>query len=374
MKRNLKTGYIVVVFLLLLAGLAGTAHATVSITNPSSCPAPPPLTSGNVGVSYTQYTFVAVGAGGTPAWSVVSGLPPGLTLSSGGVLSGTPTTVGTYTFPVTVAKEVGGLGLASCSCTVVVIGSGCNFDGTNIGVISFGNIDPSSAGPINNIITTPVNFKCASGTTYTITYTSAQTLSGTKNSIPFTLSLAAGDTSNSSTTDISLLTTASQILAANYQNAYAETDNSTTNVTINWTGNTGSPIYATVNAGGTVLNTCAVTGSPALNFGTLDAATNAGGATATVTSPSIVCTMGDPVNVTSNGGLNYSGTPRLTSGSYYINYNFSFAGSFLGAGATMNIGGNGTGNLNMGATIPAGALDNAPAGTYTDTITLTISY
>jgi spore coat protein U-like protein len=218
-----------------------------------------------------------------------------------------------------------------------------------------------------------VDFLCASGTTYTVTYSPAQTLSGTKNSIPFTLSLAAGGTSG--TSNIPLLTTTSQIFAANYQNAYAETDNSATSVIINWIGNTGSPIYATVNASGTVLNVCSVTGSPALNFGTLDAVTNAGGAAATVNPLSIMCTMGCSVTVTSNGGLNYSGTPRLKdSSTNYINYNLGFTSPLSGMGWATDIGVSGAGHLAMNATIPAGALDNVPAGTYSDTITLTITY
>ena len=64
----------------------------------------------------------------------------------------------------------------------------------------------------------------------------------------------------------------------------------------------------------------------------------------------------------------------MGSGTDYINYNFSFTSRLTGAGGTINIGGIGTRLLTMGATIPARALDNAPVGTYTDTITLTISY
>jgi spore coat protein U-like protein len=84
--------------------------------------------------------------------------------------------------------------------------------------------------------------------------------------------------------------------------------------------------------------------------------------------------MGDVITVTNNGGLNYSGTPRMKSGTNYVNYNFNSASSMTGAGRTTNIGGSGTGYLNLGATISAGALDNAPAGAYSDTVTLTISY
>jgi hypothetical protein len=40
------------------------------------------------------------------SWSVTAGaLPPGLTLSAAGVVSGTPTTAGTYPFTVTAAQD-----------------------------------------------------------------------------------------------------------------------------------------------------------------------------------------------------------------------------------------------------------------------------
>lgn len=48
--------------------------------------------------------------GGVPqyGWSIVSGsLPPGLTLSGAGVISGTPTTTGTYSFTAQVADQIG---------------------------------------------------------------------------------------------------------------------------------------------------------------------------------------------------------------------------------------------------------------------------
>ncbi|HXS62251.1 MAG TPA: putative Ig domain-containing protein [Streptosporangiaceae bacterium] len=78
--------------------------------------APPP--SGVVGLAYS-YTLTATG-GTTPyTWAVDSGtLPPGITLGSGGVLSGTPTTAGSSTFVVSVSDANGGV--ATASITLVV--------------------------------------------------------------------------------------------------------------------------------------------------------------------------------------------------------------------------------------------------------------
>lgn len=61
------------------------------------------LPNGPQGQPYGPYTLGTV-SGGTPpyTWSVVSGLPPGLNLSSAGVLSGTPSSGGTFNLTVKV--------------------------------------------------------------------------------------------------------------------------------------------------------------------------------------------------------------------------------------------------------------------------------
>ncbi len=72
-----------------------------TLTGPAS-----PLPGGTVGAAYPTTTFTATGT--TPiTWSVTGTLPPGMTLSSGGVYSGTPTTAGTYSFTVS-ASNAGG--------------------------------------------------------------------------------------------------------------------------------------------------------------------------------------------------------------------------------------------------------------------------
>jgi hypothetical protein len=65
------------------------------------------LPDGTHGVAYTT-TFTATGGPVSPpfVWSLASGpvvsggLPPGLTLSTGGTISGTPTQSGTFDFTV----------------------------------------------------------------------------------------------------------------------------------------------------------------------------------------------------------------------------------------------------------------------------------
>ncbi len=83
--------------------------------------APP---SGSVGTSYL-YQFTVASPGGTLpyTWAFNSdsggSLPPGLSLSSGGSLSGTPTTTGTYTFGIFV-NDSSGNGFGSGTFTVSI--------------------------------------------------------------------------------------------------------------------------------------------------------------------------------------------------------------------------------------------------------------
>jgi hypothetical protein len=86
-----------------------SATKPLSITvNPALVISNAPLQAGRVGEAYSR-TLTA--SGGTPpySWSLASGaLPGGLTLSSGGQITGTPIAAGTYNFAVQVA-DAGGI-------------------------------------------------------------------------------------------------------------------------------------------------------------------------------------------------------------------------------------------------------------------------
>lgn len=80
------------------------------------------LPNGTVGASYSAPIATAGGRAGQPiTWSVSSGtIPPGLSVSNG-VVSGTPTTAGTYAFTI---QAVQGASTSTKSYTIVVSGSG----------------------------------------------------------------------------------------------------------------------------------------------------------------------------------------------------------------------------------------------------------
>jgi hypothetical protein len=92
-----------------MAGSGGNMISGCTVPATSPCPtitiAPPTLPIGKIGVAYSQQ-LTASGGTGSYTFSVVSGtLPAGLTLSSGGLLAGTPTTVGSP--PITIAATDG---------------------------------------------------------------------------------------------------------------------------------------------------------------------------------------------------------------------------------------------------------------------------
>jgi len=104
--------------------VGGTATSVLAITvvSPPLLIATTTLPDGTLTPPATPYSFTFVATGGTPGytWAITSGaLPPGLgTLSVGGVISGTPTTVGTFSFAVKVTDFTAQTATAVVSITI----------------------------------------------------------------------------------------------------------------------------------------------------------------------------------------------------------------------------------------------------------------
>ena len=126
---------------------AGTSNFTVTATDANSCTgskgygvtiapscaaaitlSPASLPGGTVGTAYSQ-TITASGGTAPYSYTVASGTPPpGLILSSAGVLSGTPTTAGTFNFTVTATDANSctgskgyGVTIAPSSCPTIML-------------------------------------------------------------------------------------------------------------------------------------------------------------------------------------------------------------------------------------------------------------
>ncbi len=103
----------------------GLLGFTVNINTPGplviSATPPPPAAVADSGYSYTFTTISPIGGYQPLKWVVTAGaLPPGLTLATNGVLSGTPTTIGSYPFTVTVTDSAPTPSMNSASFTIQI--------------------------------------------------------------------------------------------------------------------------------------------------------------------------------------------------------------------------------------------------------------
>ncbi|RDL47540.1 hypothetical protein BLJAPNOD_05636 [Ensifer sp. M14] len=102
------------------AMLAGFTGGTVHTVTPTIRLTPASLPNPKVGVAYSSTWFTATGGTGPYTFAVTNGtLPAGMTLSAGGVLSGTPTAGGSFpTITVTATDANGGTGTQDYTLTV----------------------------------------------------------------------------------------------------------------------------------------------------------------------------------------------------------------------------------------------------------------
>ncbi|MFD1295586.1 putative Ig domain-containing protein [Lysobacter gummosus] len=92
------------------ANFSGTRAYTLAVAPPTILIAPTTLTNGTVAAAYSQ-TITASGGIAPYTYAISAGaLPAGLSLSSAGVLSGTPTAGGTFNFTVTATGSSTGTG------------------------------------------------------------------------------------------------------------------------------------------------------------------------------------------------------------------------------------------------------------------------
>src|ERR1017187_6785291 len=112
------------------------------------------------GVPITPVTLTASGGAGGPYTFTATGLPAGLSISTSGTISGTPTVSGTFPYTVTITDVNGNKGSISCSVTVNPPPQ-LTCSATNSGEVGV----PFNSGPITVTGgTSPYTFSIGSGT------------------------------------------------------------------------------------------------------------------------------------------------------------------------------------------------------------------
>ena len=105
--------------------VTGSQQFTIKINTPGplliNATPPPPAGVADSGYDYTFTTISPTGGYQPLNWVVTAGaLPPGLTLATNGELSGTPTTIGSYPFTVTVTDSAPTPSVNSASFTIQI--------------------------------------------------------------------------------------------------------------------------------------------------------------------------------------------------------------------------------------------------------------
>ncbi|MGD0731480.1 MAG: putative Ig domain-containing protein, partial [Terracidiphilus sp.] len=99
-------------------GNKGTLNCSITVAPPTTCQSCVTINA-QQGVAITPVTLAGSGGSGSGYTFTATGLPPGLSISSSGTISGTPTSTGTYNYTVTVKDSAGHTGTLNCSVTVV---------------------------------------------------------------------------------------------------------------------------------------------------------------------------------------------------------------------------------------------------------------
>ena len=300
-------------------------------------PAPP---GGEVGVAYSDQLTVT---GGTSpfTWSVSSGsLPPGLTLgASTGLLSGTPTTAGTYSFTVKVTDSSGLTSTEPVTVTIIP-GPSMTFAAPPGGWTNtvYGYTLTESGG------TAPYTWSVSSGSLPAgISLSPAGNLSGTPTATgtsSFTVKVT--DANGQSATQATSITVAAGVSTtfaapptAVVNTAYSYTLTATGGTTpYTWSVNTGTlPAGLTLSSAGVLSGTPTATGSSTFSVNVIDA--NNGIATTSITlvvTASVTFTF--PAPPSGVVGTPYSDT--LTAAGGTTPYTWSISAGTLPAGLTLN--------------------------------------
>jgi hypothetical protein len=377
---------------------AQTKTASLSITVTSSV-TPVQITtsslpSGKTGTSYSS-TLSATG-GTTPYnWSVSSGsLPAGLTLSTSGQISGTPTTAGTSSFTVKVTDSSSPAQTATASLSITITASVTPVQITTSSLTGGQTGTAYSATLSATGGTTPYSWSVSSGSLPAgLTLSTSGQISGTPTSAgtsSFTVKVTdSSSPAQTATASLSITITASvtpvQITTSSLTGgqtgtAYSATLSATGGTTpYSWSISSGSlPAGLTLSASGHISGTPTTAGTSSFTVKVTDSSSPAQTATASL---SITITASiTPVQITTSSlaggqtGTAYSATLSATGGT--TPYSWSVSSGSLPAGLTLSTSGHISGTPTTAGTssFTVKVTDSSsPAQTATASLSITIT-
>jgi hypothetical protein len=311
----------------------GSRAYALNIASPTVSLSPATVPNGTRTVAYSA-TLAASGGTAPYTFAVTAGvLPGGLSLSTGGVLSGTPTAIGSFNFAVTATDSSTGAGpyTASRAYTLVVADAQpvASNSSHTVAYGSSGNVVPlglsgGAAASLN--ITTPAAHGTAVVSGVTIQYTPAAAYAGS-DSFAYIATNASGTSAPATVT----LTVSPPTLVVNPSGPQAATVGSAYTRTFTWSGGAapysslqvqnlpaGLSVTATTVNSVTVSGTPTVAGAVNLSLSAVDSSTGTGpfnGAQTvvlTVGAPTLALTPTTLPNASAYGS--YSQTLAVTGG------------------------------------------------------------
>jgi hypothetical protein len=353
-------------FTVVVSNSAGSVTSSAAILTVNASIPPLQITSSQLpgGTAGSAYTATLSASGGTSpySWSVSSGtLPTGLSLSSSGAISGTPTVAGA--FPFTVAVKDAASASISASLSITVVGlpplqiTTSQLPGGTVGTAYSAMLSASGG-------TSPYSWSVSSGTLPAgLSLSASGTLSGTPTvagSFPFTVAVKdANSTSASASLNIivvglpPLQITTSQLPGGTVGSAYSATLSASGGTSpYSWSVSGGTlPTGLSLSSSGTLSGTPTVAGAFPFTVAVKDAAS--GSASANLSLPVVGL---PPLQITSSQlpggtvGNAYNATLSASGGT--SPYSWSVSSGTLPAGLSLSSSGTLSGTATVAGTFP----------------------
>lgn len=304
-------------------GCAGSQAYTLTPACPVISINPTTLANGTVGTAFSQALSTTAGSPSFTYALSAGALPPGITLSSGGLLSGTPTMSGSYSLTVRVTDTYGCTGTRTFSwridCPVIVIAPA-----TLSQAIQY---EPYSTTLSATNGTTPYSWTITAGSLPTgLTLSTGGVLSGTATSAPgtYNITVRAQDTYGCATTkDYSFVVVCNAVAIspatlpyAYYNVAFSQTLTATKGTApFTWSVTSGAPPAGiTLSAAGVLSGTSTVYGPATFTVAVTDAngCTGSRNMTLTVKGLTIGNLVFDDANFNGLRDVDEPGVPNVT--------------------------------------------------------------